>query len=128
MIHPLLHLIATKPQLLGDHVHAYTDLIGAEVGKTSKMWISRAVYLGAAAFMLLLGLVFVGIALMLWAVVPTDDMNAPWLLVVVPLVPIVGGVFCYFRSKTDQKQAAFDTIKQQLQADMDMLREVSAAT
>jgi len=128
MIHPLLQLIATKPHLLGDHVHAYTELIGAEVGKTSKMWISRAVYFGAAAFLLLMGLLFVGIALMLWAVVPPDEMNAPWLLILVPVVPIVAGAFCFFRAKADNKQAAFDTIKEQLQADMDMLREVSAAT
>jgi len=126
-LHPLLHLVATKPHLLGDHVHAYTELIGAEVNKTSKAWISRAVFFGAAVFLLLLGLVFLGVALMLWAVVPGDDMNAPWLLVTVPVVPIVAGVLCFFRAKTDQKEAAFDTIKEQLRADMAMLRDVSAA-
>jgi len=92
MIHPLLHLIATKPQLLGDHVEAYAELVGAEVGKTSKMWISRVVFYAIALFLLSAGLIFAGVALMLWAVVPPDNMNSPWLLIVVPLVLFVGSV------------------------------------
>ena len=31
MIHPLLRLIATEPQVLGDHVEAYAELVGDEV-------------------------------------------------------------------------------------------------
>lgn len=126
-IHPLLRLIATKPHLLGDHVEAYTELIGAEVEKTSKRWVSRAVYYAAAAGLLFFGIVFTGVALMLWAVVPSDNMNMPWLLVVVPLVPLVGGGFCFFRASAEPQQSAFDTVKQQFSADLAMLREVSAA-
>jgi len=126
-IHPLLHLIASKPHLLGDHIQAYTELIGAEVHKTSESLISRAVMLGSAVFLLLLGLVFLGVALMLWAVVPGDDMNAPWLLIAVPLVPLVGGVVCFFLGKASPRQGPFDTVKEQMKADIAMLREVSAA-
>ena len=128
MIHPLLHLIATKPQLLGDHVEAYAELVGAEVGKTSKMWITRVVYWAAAAFLLTTFVTFTGVAIMFWAVVPTDNMNLPWLLVVVPLVPLAGGIFCVLRAKADAGQNAFQTVKEQLSADLQMLREVSAAT
>jgi len=127
MIHPLLHLIATKPQLLGDHVEAYAELVGAEVGKTSKMWISRVVFFAVAAFLLSTGLVFVGVALMLWAVVPPDSMNLPWLLVVVPLVPLIAGAFCIMKARTHPDQTPFETVKQQLSADMAMLREVAAS-
>jgi hypothetical protein len=128
MIHPLLHLIATKPHLLGDHVEAYSELIGAEVSKTSKMWISRVAYYAVALFLLSAGLVFVGVALMLWAVVPSDSMNSPWLLVVVPLVPLAAGGFCVMRARAAPARAAFDTVKEQLNADLAMLREVGAAT
>jgi len=41
MIHPLLRLIATEPQLLGDHVEAYADLVGDEVRKTGAAWSLR---------------------------------------------------------------------------------------
>ena len=128
MIHPLLHLIATKPQLLGDHVEAYAELVGAEVGQTSKMWINRVVFYAVALFLLSAGLIFVGVALMLWAVVPSSDMNSPWLLVVVPLVPLIAGGFCVMKARAKLDQTPFETIKQQLSADMAMLREVSAST
>ena len=128
MIHPLLHLIATKPQLLGDHVEAYAELVGAEVGKTSKEWMMRVVYGVAAAFLLSTFITFTGVAIMLWAVVPTDSMNVPWLLVLVPLVPLAGGIYCLVRAKEQPEQNAFQTVKEQLSADMQMLREVSAPT
>jgi len=128
MIHPLLTLIATKPQLLGDHVEAYAELLGAEVGKTSKMWTMRAVYGIAAAFLLATFVTFTGVATMLWAVVHVDGMSVPWLLVVVPLVPLVGGIFCILRAKAQPSENAFKTVKDQLSADLQMLREVSAAT
>ncbi|MEP7056188.1 MAG: phage holin family protein [Caldimonas sp.] len=128
MIHPLLHLVATKPHLLGDHVEAYAALVGAEVGKTSKAMVSRAVYYAVALFLLATGLTFVGVALMLWAVVPADNMNVPWLLVLVPLVPLAAGGFCLAKAKSHPAQNAFETVKEQLHADLAMLREVSAAT
>jgi len=128
MIHPLLHLIATKPQLIGDHVEAYAELVGAEVGKTSRLWVARVAYYAVALFLLSAGLVFTGVALMLWATTPSDNMNLPWLLVVVPLVPFAAGAFCIFKARADSSTNAFDAVKQQLHADMTMLREVSAAT
>jgi H+/Cl- antiporter ClcA len=128
MIHPLLHLIATKPQLIGDHVEAYAELVGAEVGKTSRMWVARVAYYAIALFLLSAGLVFTGVALMLWATTPSDNMNLPWLLVVVPLVPFAAGAFCIFKARSDSGSNGFDTVKQQLHADMAMLRDVSAAT
>ena len=128
MIHPLLHLIATKPQLLGDHVEAYAELVGAEVGQTSKMWVSRVLFYAIALFLLSAGLIFVGVALMLWAVVPSDNMNSPWLLVVVPLVPLIAGALCVMKARAKLDQTPFQTVKEQLSADMAMLREVSAST
>ena len=128
MIHPLLHLIATKPQLLGDHVEAYAQLVGSEVDKTSRMWITRIVCYAIALLLLTAGLVFTGVALMLWAVVPPSGMNAPWLLVAVPLVTLVAGGVCVFRARATPERGAFETVKQQLSADLAMLREVSGAT
>ena len=128
MIHPLLHLIATKPQLLGDHVEAYAELVGSEVDKASRMWITRVVFYATALLLLTAGLVFSGVALMLWAVVPPSGMSAPWLLVAVPLVTLVAGGVCVLRARTTPERGAFETVKQQLSADLAMLREVSGAT
>lgn len=127
MIHPLLHLLATKPHLLGDHVEAYAELVGAEVDKTSKLWASRLAYYTVALVLLAAGLVLAGVALMLWAVLPSIGMNAPWLLVVVPLVPLGAGGFYVLRARAEPAHAAFDSVRQQLSADLAMLRDVGAA-
>lgn len=128
MIHPLLHLIATKPHLLGDHVEAYTQLIGAELDKTTKRWISKVVYAVVALFLLSAGLIFIGVALMLWAVVPADQMNSPWLLIAVPVLPLLAGGFCLYKVQAEPGETAFGTVKEQINADLAMLRQVSTST
>jgi uncharacterized membrane protein YqjE len=126
MIHPLLRLAATEPQLLGDHVEAYASLVGEEVGKASTSLITRVVLFVGAALMVAIGLVLIGVALLLVSAIPSSDYPAGWGLVVVPLVPFViaAGCVMYARSKPSEKP--FDNIKKQLNADMAMLREVSA--
>ncbi|HEX4236289.1 MAG TPA: hypothetical protein VH041_18525 [Caldimonas sp.] len=127
MIHPLLRLAATQPHLLGDHVEAYADLVGEEVGKISTSLMTRVgLYAGAAA-LLMVGLVLVGVALMLRATVPANDYAAGWALVVVPLTPLVAGAICVAVARAKPTEKAFDTLKKQLNADMAMLREVSAS-
>ena len=126
MLHPVLHLIATKPQLLGEHMEAYAELVGVEVGKTTELWKARVALYGMALFLLAVGTVFTGVALMLWAVVPTINMQAPWLLLIVPLVPLLVGALCVFRAHGEAQNPAFDTLRNQISADLAMLREVSA--
>jgi uncharacterized membrane protein YqjE len=127
MIHPLLHLIATRPELLGEHVGAYAELVGSEVDKTSRLWILRIACYAVAALLLTASVVFTGVALMLWAMVPAADMNMPWLLVAVPLVSLLVGAACLWRARTAPEHRAFESVKQQLSADLAMLREASSA-
>ncbi len=126
MIHPLLHLIGTKPHLLGEHAEAYAELVGTEIDKTKRNWTSRFGLYAVALFLLTVGTVFTGMALMLWALVPLATMHLPWLLVVVPLVPLMIGGYCVFRARAEPKYPLFDALKQQLSADLAMLREVNA--
>jgi hypothetical protein len=127
MIHPLLRLAATQPHLLGDHVEAYAALVGEEVGKVSTSLLTRAgLYLGALV-LFAVGLALIGVALMLRATVPAADYSAAWALVVVPLTPFVLGAVCIVVARARPAGKPFDTIKQQLNADMAMLREVGAS-
>jgi hypothetical protein len=126
MIHPLLRLIATEPQILGDHVEAYAELVGDEVRKTSSAWATRLGLYLAAACLGCVGLVFLGVALMLWASVPASGFQAPWLLVAVPAVTFVAALVCGVMAARSPVESAFDNVKKQLNADMAMLREVSA--
>lgn len=128
IFHPLLHLIASKPHLLADHVEAYSALIGAEIDKTTKRWISRVVYYAVALFLFSTAMTFVGVALMFWAVMPADEMNMPWLLIVVPVLPMLIGGFLLYRAQAEPEQSAFETVKEQLSADLAMLRQVNAST
>ena len=126
MIHPLLRLAATEPQLLGEHVEAYAALLGEEAKEVSTSWIRRIVLYAVAGVLGLVGLVLVGVALLFWAAVPTDQYNAGWALVVIPLVPLVVAAICAFSARSKPVVAAFEKIKQQLNADVAMLREVTA--
>jgi peptidoglycan/LPS O-acetylase OafA/YrhL len=126
MIHPLLRLAATEPHLLGDHVEAYAALVGEEVHKVSTSWAMRiGLYVGPL-LLALLGLGLVGVALLLGAALPSSDYPAPWAMVIVPLVPLAGAVACFMVARSKPIENAFDTVKKQLNADMAMLREVSA--
>lgn len=127
MLHPLLHLFATNPHLLGEHVEAYADLVSAEVGSATKRWKARVALYGMAVFLLMVGTVLAGVALMLWAVMPTINMQAPWLLLVVPLIPLLVSGLCIFRARSEPEQPAFNTLRNQVSADLAMLREVSAS-
>ncbi len=128
MLHPLLHLIATQPHLLGEHVEAYAQLVGEEVGKVSTLWIWRLVYWVAALALFMLGLLFTGVALMLWGSVATGSgLEAPWLLIVVPCVPFVIAVICILMARNNAEYKPFDNVKKQFSADVAMLRDVSAA-
>ena len=126
MIHPLLRLAATEPHLLGDHVEAYAALVGEEVHKVSTSWAMRIGLYAGALVLALLGLGLVGVALLLCAAMPSSEYPAPWAMVVVPLVPLAGAVACFMVARSKPIENAFDTVKKQLNADMAMLREVSA--
>ena len=126
MIHPLLRLIATEPQILGDHVEAYAELVGDEVKKTSSAWSLRiALYLAALALGCV-ALVLAGVAVMLWATLPPSGFQVPWLLVAVPAAGFVAAIVCVLLARRNPVENAFDNVKKRLSADMAMLREVSA--
>ncbi len=126
MIHPLLRLIATEPQILGDHVEAYAELVGDEVRKTSSAWSLRiGLYLAALA-LAGVALVLTGVAVMLWASLPPSGFQLPWLLVAVPATAFGAAIVCVVLARRNPVENAFDNVKKQLSADMAMLREVSA--
>lgn len=126
LIHPLLRLAATEPQLLGDHVEAYAALVGEEVSRASSSWLMRIGLYVVALAMLGVGLVLVGVALLLVATIPASEYPATWAVIVVPIAPFVIAAVCILVARSKPIASAFDKIKAQLNADMSMLRDVSA--
>lgn len=126
MIHPLFRLIATQPQLLADHLEAYADLVGEEVGQAAAQMKRRLLWQSVGAGLALLAVVLGGVALLLWAAIPTDAMPAPWALWVVPGVPALAAALCLMSSRV-AAQPAFANVRRQLAADAALLREAGEA-
>ena len=71
MIHLCCAWRRPEPHLLGDHVEAYAALVGEEVHKVSTSWAMRIGPYVGALLLALLGLGLVGVALLLWAALPS---------------------------------------------------------
>ena len=127
MIHPLFVLIATRPQLLADHAEAYAELVAAEVAHVSATWKRRSLLYALALCCLAVGAVLAGVALMLWAVTPAAGMHAPWALIAAPVVPVALALWCLLAVRSQANAAGFENIRQQIKADLAMLREASTS-
>lgn len=127
MLHPLLHLVTSQPHLLADHAEAYADLFGAELDAASTSWKRKALLSAVALCSAGVAAVLAGVALMLWAVIPPADIHAPWALIAAPLLPLLAAGACLLAARTPPGEAAFDAMRQQVKADVAMLREVSAS-
>jgi len=126
-MHPLLRLVTNQPQLLAEHAEAYADLFGEELSTASAMW-KRQALLGAVALCGLgVGAVLAGVALMLWAVIPSADIQAPWALIVAPALPLLAAIACALAARAQTTTGFFGAMRQQVKADVAMLREVSAS-
>lgn len=126
-MHPLLHLIATQPQLLADHAQGYAELVTEEIGHVSAAW-KLGVLLNAIALCCLgAGAVLAGVALMLWAVTPPAEIRAPWALFAAPLLPLAAALASFSVARLPRNGHAFDSVRQQVQADLVLLREASAS-
>jgi len=126
MIHPLLRLVATQPQLLADHAEAYAGLVSDEIGRSAASFKHRILLNAIALCLVGVAAVLGGVAFMLWATLPPAAMQAPWALIAAPAVPAVIAVVCALVGRR-QPSDAFAELKQQVAADLVMLREVSAA-
>jgi hypothetical protein len=58
-----------------------------------------------------------------WAVIPTEVMQAPWALVAVPLPTLLATIGCLVAARKPDVDGAFDVVRDQIKADVAMLRE-----
>lgn len=128
MIHPLFRLIASRPQMLADHVEAYSDLVAQEVDTLAAGWKQRALLGAVAGVSGGVALILGGVALMLWATLPVESMRAPWALAAVPGVPLLIAIGCWIGLQRTVTTQGFKTVREQFAADVAMLREVSSTS
>jgi hypothetical protein len=125
-LHPVLHLLATRPQWLAEHAGAYGDLAAAELGDAAAR-SRRAVLLAAVTLSALaVSVTLAGVALMLWAVTPTLPADRAWLLLVTPALPLAVALVSVAVQRLGRRAELFPILRQQLQADLALLREAGA--
>lgn len=128
MLHPLIHLIATQPQLLGSHAAAYGELISTELAAQAQTLKRRTLWTALAVCFLGVAAVLAGVATLLWALLVPALQPVPWVVILVPLVPVVLAAACGLlaHSPGGLQDAAFAELRRQVQADMELLRSMGA--
>jgi hypothetical protein len=126
MTHPLVYMLAQRPQLLAVHVQAYADLLSAEASAALHQAKLKALLGIMAMGMAFVAMVLTGVALMLWGVLPMDAMGWPWVMLVAPGVSwFMTLALAWASYRTPVGQALFE-LKRQIVADMAMCKELSA--
>ena len=123
MIHPLIGLVATRPELLSEHLGAYAQLATAESIEALAQLRRRSLWAVALFASLVLGLGLGGGALMLVAVVPLAEMPVPALLAAVAVTPWLAAGLCLFMMQGQPPSRLFPLLRQQLQLDGVVLQE-----
>ena len=123
MVHPMLRLLATQPELLAEHVAAYAELASAEAAEASAALKRRALLGVLAALLALLGLIFAGVAALLLGAMPLANMPLPWLLLLVPAVPLVAAAGWALALRPQPSARSFAHLREQVAADTALLRE-----
>jgi hypothetical protein len=124
-MHPLLQLLSLRPSWLAEHADAYGELLAAETAGLLQVWQRRVLWLLAALAAGTVALALAGVACLLWAVLPPEQLRLPWVLVLVPLAAAVVAVLCALAARPRGEGPAYAGFRQQARADIDMLREAT---
>lgn len=126
-MHPVLTLLATRPQLLVDHAQAYAALAHEEFGQSFTSWRRWALWQAVALCCLGVGAVLGGMAAMLWAVTPALVVHDQWLLVAIPMLPLLVAMVCTWMAARQSPTDAFGNLGRQVGADIAMLRAAGSS-
>ncbi len=123
MLPPLLHLLATQPSLLAEHAQAYAELISQEFAATTAFAKRQAILYVAMLCLASVSLVFVGMAVLAWAVVPVERMHLPWALVLLPVPTALAAVACMLAARQVGRPRGLGEVARQVKADWVILRQ-----
>jgi hypothetical protein len=121
-IHPVIYVAAGRPQLLVAHAKAYADLLLEEGRRTLSSVVLHVALYAAAGVLGLLGLVFGGVALLLYAALPGELRNG-WLLVALPCAAMLVAGACVVVARALPISVSLDVVARQVKADIDMIHE-----
>lgn len=127
MIHPLFRLAAARPQLLAEHVSAYSELLAEELTVAAAVLKRRVLLQLVGLVCFAVAVVLSGVAVMLWAVMPIASLRAPWPLILVPALPAALGLVAILVGSAGGPGELFASLRRQLAADAAVLRSVGDA-
>jgi hypothetical protein len=122
MMHPLLSVAITRPELVVDHLAGYAALVRQETSTLAVELARRAMAAVVAAVGLLVFLITAGVAVMLGVML--DEFA--WVLVAVPGAAFLLSVLAWTMARRRLPVAAFAELRTQLDADSKAFR--AAAT
>lgn len=127
MLSMLLKLIVKQPSLLLNHAQAYTDLALDETRRLTRRWRTQATLYGLSFISFVLGLVFGGVALLLWSVLPVTAEQTSWVLLALPVFCEMLAWAFYLAAQGRADVPAFAIMQEQLKLDMLALREARSS-
>jgi len=120
-MHPLLALLATRPQLLLDHAQAYAALFNEEFALARAAWRRQVLLYAVALCCLGVAAVLAGVATLLWFSTAAPAQNL-WVMVAVPALPLLVAVICLLLAQQAPQAASFADLSRQINEDLAMLR------
>lgn len=124
MFHPLIRLLASKPQLVAHHLGGYVELASAEAQQAVSALQARLLWMAGAVAGAVAGVLLAGVAALLAAALPLAGMPAPWLLLLVPLAAWLAGAACWLQASRLPLAGSLQNLRAQLAADAALLAEL----
>jgi len=126
MTYSLIYMLTQQPHMLAVHAQAYADLLHQEAARALQQTQKRIWLYVASAGMVFAAVIFTGVAVMLWGTLPWALMGRPEVLIATPLVAwLIAWVLWRMAGSVSIGQGLSE-FKQQIDADVAMLRELSA--
>ena len=121
MLHPLFSTLIQRPDLLVEHISAYSALFHQEATQAGSMMFKRYLAWTIAAACGLVFVLFAGVALMMG----TLQNQFHWILLVVPGSALVMMLVAIAKAKAPLTEARFTELKSQIDSDIKALRAAS---
>ncbi len=121
MLHPLFSTLIQRPDLLVEHVSAYSALFHQEATQAGSLLVKRYLAWAIAAIFGLVFVLFAGIALMMG----TLQNQFHWVLLAVPGIALLLTLVAVAKAKAPLSDARFTELKAQIDSDIQALRAVS---
>lgn len=121
MLHPLFSTLVQRPDLLVEHVSAYSALFHQEATQAGSVLIRRYMAWAIAAICGLVFVLFAGVALMM----ATLHNQFHWMLLAVPGSALLLMLVAIVKANAPLTEARFAELKAQIDSDIQALRAMS---